>query len=115
MRRASVSARALTPARVASPRPVKNYTRLANGPAWYPNARARLLARITIGEWRMRAILCATGTNAGSASADHVLLIWTVRGHTYGVGFHNEGGLAETLRLTRVLARDIELVRPGRA
>ncbi len=91
---------------------MKNYARLANGPAWYPNARVRPLARITIGEWRMRAIYAPRATNAGSAFADHVLLIWTVQGHTYGIGFHNERGLTKTLRLTRTLARGIELVAP---
>ena len=36
----------------------------------------------------------------------------TVRGHTYGVGFHNERGIASTLRLTERLVRGIELVDP---
>lgn len=96
----------------ASPRPLKNYARLANGPAWYPSARVRPLAWITVGGWHMRAVYAPRATNAGSAFADHVLLIWTVQGHTYGIGFHNECGLTETLRLTRTLARGIELVAP---
>jgi hypothetical protein len=93
-----------------SPRPLRNYAKLVNGPAWYPASRVRPLARLTINGWRMRAVYAPRKTNEGSAFADHVVLIWTVGGHTYGIGFHNVEGLRQTLDLGEALARGIELV-----
>jgi hypothetical protein len=61
----------------------------------------------------MQAVYVPFGTNAGSAFAPHVVLIWTVGGHTYGVGFHNVHGLQQTLDLDVALARGIRLVAPG--
>jgi hypothetical protein len=61
----------------------------------------------------MRAVFVPFGTNAGSAFARHVVLIWTVRGHTYGVGFHKVRGLRATLALDAALARGIRLVAPS--
>jgi len=49
-------------------------------------------------------------TNDGSAFANHVVLIWTVGTHTYGVGFHNLVGIPATLALDVALARGIKLV-----
>jgi hypothetical protein len=98
---------------VASPHALRNYAKVVNGPAWYPDARVRLLQRMTINGWRMQAVYVPFGTNAGSAFARHVVLIWTVGGHTYGVGFHNVHGLQQTLDLDVALARGIRLVAPG--
>ncbi|MDX6534615.1 MAG: hypothetical protein QOF68_2359, partial [Gaiellales bacterium] len=52
---------------------------------------------MTINDWRVRAVYASQRTNAGSAFANHVVLIWTVGRHTYGVGFHNDQGIPETL------------------
>lgn len=52
------------------------------------------------------------GTNEGSAFAHHVVLIWTVGGHTYGVGFHNVRGIHQTLRLDKELVESVQLVGP---
>jgi hypothetical protein len=98
---------------VASPRVLRNDAKVVNGPAWYPSARVRLLQRMTINGWRMQAVYVPFGTNAGSAFARHVVLIWTVGGHTYGVGFHNVHGLRPTLDLDVALARGIRLVAPA--
>lgn len=95
-----------------SPNPVRSYAKLVNGPAWYPHARVRPLAWATINGWRMRAVYAPRATNDGSAFQNHVVLIWTVRGHTYGVGFHNIDGIRQTLFLDKKLARGIELVGP---
>jgi hypothetical protein len=46
-----------------------------------------------INGWRTRAVYVPPKTNEGSAFARHVVLIWTVSGHTYGVGFHEVQGL----------------------
>lgn len=96
----------------ASPRPLANYAKVVNGPAWYPAARVRLLAWLTINGWRMRAVYAPQDTNDGSAFAHHVVLVWTVGQHTYGIGFHNHQGIPETLRLNEALARSIVLVGP---
>ena len=96
----------------ASPHPLANYAKVVNGPAWYPRARVQPIAWVTINGWRMRAVYVPPATNDGSAFAHHVVLIWTVGQHTYGVGFHNLYGQRETLLLDEELARHLTLVGP---
>jgi hypothetical protein len=96
----------------ASPNPLSIDAKVVNGPAWYPSARVKLIARMTINGWRMHAVYVPPATNDGSAFAHHVVLIWTVGQHTYGVGFHNITTQRQTLRLDEQLARYIRLVRP---
>ena len=96
----------------ASPKPLRNYAKVVNGPAWYPKARVKRLAWDTVGGIRMRAVFVPQATNDGSAFAHHVVLIWTVGKHTYGLGFHNIKGLHQTLLLDEQLAKHIKLVRP---
>ena len=96
----------------ASPRPLTNDAKLVNGPAWYPRARVRVVGRVSINRWRMRAVYVPPATNDGSAFVNHVVLVWSDAGHTYGVGFHNTRGIDRTLRLDEELARDIKLVGP---
>jgi hypothetical protein len=98
---------------VASPRALRSDAKVVNGPGWYPSARVRPLRSLTINGWRMQAVYVPFGTNAGSAFARHVVLIWTVRGHTYGVGFHNVHGIRPTLDLDVALARGVRLVAPA--
>ena len=97
---------------VASPKQLRHDAEVVNGPAWYPNARVRLIARTTINGWRMHAVYVPPETNDGSAFAHHVVLIWTVRGHTYAIGFHNVSTIPQTLRLDEQLARHIRLIGP---
>jgi hypothetical protein len=97
---------------VASPMPLRRYARVVNGPAWYPKAHVRPLAWVTIEGRRMRAVFVPPAWNDGSAFANHVVLVWTVGGHTYGVGFHDVTGIALTLRRDEELAKSIELVAP---
>jgi hypothetical protein len=97
---------------VASPQALRDYAKVVNGPAWYPSARVRPLRWLTIRGWRMRAVYVPSRTNEGSAFASHVVLIWTVGDHTYGVGFHNVHGLRQTLDLDVALARGVNLVAP---
>jgi hypothetical protein len=98
---------------VASPRPLRSDAKVVNGPAWYPGARVRPLRSLTITGWRMRAVYVPVKTNAGSAFMRHVVLIWTVHGHTYGIGFHKVRGLRATLELDAALARGVRLVPPS--
>jgi hypothetical protein len=96
----------------ASPRALGDFAKVVNGPAWYPAARVRVLRRLTINGWQMEAVYVPPETNEGSAFARHVVLIWTVSGHTYGIGFHNVRGLRQTLALDTALARGIRFVTP---
>jgi hypothetical protein len=96
----------------ASPEPLLNDAKLVNGPAWYPNARVRLISRVTINGWPIRAVYAPPETNDGSSFMNHVVLIWTVGGHTYGVGFHNVEGVHQTLLLDEQLVSHVRLVKP---
>jgi hypothetical protein len=93
----------------ASPRPLRNYARVVYGAAWYPGARVRPLAWVKVGGRRVRAVLVPRGSQ--TAFGDHVVLIWTVGQHTYGVGFHNFAGARETELLDEELARYVKLVQ----
>jgi len=96
----------------ASPRALRNDAEVVNGPAWYPTARVKQLALMTIRGWRMHAVFVTPATNDGSAFAEHVVLIWTLGQHTYAAGFHKVHGVHQTLLLDQELARNIKLVRP---
>lgn len=97
---------------VASPRALEDYAKVVNGPAWYRGARVRALKWVTVNGRRMREVYVPPDTNDGSAFAGHVVLIWTVAGHTYAIGFHNVNGFDRTLTMDLKLARGITLVRP---
>jgi hypothetical protein len=60
----------------------------------------------------MRVVFVPPATNEGSAFAQHVVLIWTVGQHTYGVGFHDVSGIRQALSLDKALARGISLIGP---
>ena len=96
----------------ASPRPLRNYAKLVNGPAWYPRARVRSLGSVEVDGKRMHAIYVPPATNDGSIFMHHVVLVWSVNGHTYGFGFHNMRGIRRTLLLDKQLAVHFKLVRP---
>ena len=94
----------------ASPTRLNNYPKFVNGPAWGRGERVKPLAWVTIGGWRMRAVFVSPTND--SIFVHHVVLIWTVGWHTYGIGFHDITTVRETLQLDKELARHIELVRP---
>lgn len=96
----------------ASPRRLKNFAKLVNGPGWYPRARVRPLGWVEVNGKRMRAVYVPPATNDGSMFMHHVVLVWSESGHTYGFGFHNTRGLRRALLLDEQLARHIKLVRP---
>ncbi len=98
----------------ASPSPLRNGARVVNGPAWYPQERVKPVARMTIHGWHIRAVFVPPDTNDGSAFANHVVLIWTVGGHSYAAGFHNVHGIQGTLELDRRLVDGMRLVAPPR-
>ena len=60
----------------------------------------------------MRAVFAPPATNDGSAFAHHIVLIWTLGRHTYGVGFHDVSSIQQTLLRDEKLARSIKLVAP---
>jgi hypothetical protein len=94
----------------ASPTALTNAAKVVNGPAWYPQAKVRLLRALTIRGWHVKAVYAPPATNDGSAFAHHVVLIWTVAHHTYAVGFHDVSGMMPTLQLDERLVRSIKLL-----
>jgi hypothetical protein len=96
----------------ASPRRLTEYSKLVNGPAWYPGQRVRPLGWVDARSWRMREVYVPAVTNDGSAFMNHVVLVWSIAGHTYGIGFHNTRGISHALALDEELARGIRLVGP---
>jgi hypothetical protein len=42
----------------------------------------------------MRTVFVPPRTNEGSAFAGHVVLVWTKKGHTYALGFHDVSDIA---------------------
>jgi hypothetical protein len=91
---------------------LRSDAKLVNGPGPFSGDGVRLVGRTTINGWRMHAVYVPPGLNEGSAFAHHVVLVWTVGGHTYGVGFHDVTTLRQTLLLDERLARHIQLMRP---
>jgi len=96
----------------ASPTPLLNDAKVVNGPAWYANARVKPMGHMTINGLPMHAVYVTPAMNEGSVFMDHIVLIWSHGGHTYGLGFHKTGGLMRTLLLDEELARSIRLVAP---
>jgi hypothetical protein len=95
----------------ASPRPLSSDAKLVNGPSWYPQAKVTQLGPVTINGRRMHAVFVPPATNE-SAFMDHVVLIWTTGGHTYGVGFHDVSSIRQTLLKDVELAKSIKLIGP---
>lgn len=96
----------------AAPRVLRSDAKVVNGPAWYPAARVRSVAWLTIDGRRTHAVFVPQATNDGSAFTHHVVLIWTVGRHTYGIGFHDVRGIQPTLKLDVELVESIRLVKP---
>jgi hypothetical protein len=94
----------------ASPGPLRSDAKVVNGPAWYPGARVRPLARFTIKGWRIHAVFVPQAADEGSAFGHHVVLLWTVGRHTYAVGLHDVRGIRPTLTLDEELVKGIRLV-----
>ena len=94
----------------ASPRAVHSAAKVVNGPVWQPGQTVRSLGYRRVGHWRMQVVFVAPNTNDGSAFASHIVLIWTVGGHTYAVGFHDVSSIKQTLALDLTLARGIRLI-----
>jgi hypothetical protein len=95
---------------VASPRPERSYTRLINGPAWYPGAREQLGGWVHIHGWRARWVTVPPATNDGSMFMGHVVIAWTTGGHSYAVGFHDVS--PRTRELDLALVRSVRLIGP---
>lgn len=96
---------------MASPRRLANYAKAVDGPGWSRVARVRLVAWVTTGHWRMRAVFVSAKTN-DSAFVHHIAMVWTVGRHTYAAGFHDFAGVRTAVQLDRRLAASIKLVRP---
>jgi hypothetical protein len=103
----------------ASPQPAKSYAKLVSGPGSDAGVHVEPMAWVMIKGQRMRAVYVPTSS---AAFGSHVVLVWTVRGHTYGLGFHDTEefscfcttarGLRQTLRLDAEFAWYVKLVGP---
>jgi hypothetical protein len=96
----------------ASPEPVRSLSRMVNGPGWYPGASVVRLGIVHAGAWKMHEVYADPATNEGSIFSGHIVLVWTVRGHTYALGFHVNGPRHETQALNEAVARSVTLVPP---
>lgn len=96
---------------LASPRVIDDYAKFVNGPAWHEGERVEVGRWISSDGWRARWVYVPPRTNEGSAVAGHVMLIWTARGHTYGVGFHDTSTRAIARALDTELMNHMRLVR----
>jgi hypothetical protein len=96
----------------AAPRAVSSLARAVDGPGWYPGASVRMIRSLRLRDWTVREVAVPLATNEGSAFARHLVLVWTVRGHTYAIGFHRAGSLHRTRRLNAMVVRSIRLIPP---
>jgi hypothetical protein len=97
----------------AAPRTIGSLARAVDGPDWYPGASVRTVRSLPLRDWTVREIAVPLATNEGSAFARHLALVWTVRDHTYAVGFHRGGYLHRTRALNARVVRSIRLIPPG--
>jgi hypothetical protein len=96
----------------AAPRTVSSLARAVDGPGWYPGASVRTIRTLLLRDWTVQEIAVPLATNEGSAFARHLVLVWTVRGHTYAIGFHRAGSLQRTRALNARVVRSIRLIPP---
>jgi hypothetical protein len=94
----------------ASPRPIRSYAKVVNGPGWYPGARVDVADWVMVNGWRARWVFVPPLTNDGSAFAGHVVLVWTTGGHTYAAGFHDTSSRAVTREMDLQLVRHMRMV-----
>jgi hypothetical protein len=69
------------------------------------------LGTVTAHGWRV-AVVEATPWDE-SAFTHHLVMVWTVSGHTYAAGFHEEQGRSAARRWDAELLRGLRLVSPG--
>ncbi len=95
-----------------APTELKDATKVVNGPIWRDicPCRVRPIRSLRINGWKIQAVFVPPAANEGSAFAGHVVMIWTVSGHTYGAGFHDLDGVRQTLRRDEELVRAMKLV-----
>ena len=96
----------------ASPRPLREYAKVVNGPGWYRGDWVDVGDWITVNGWRARWVFVPPRTNDGSAFAGHIVLVWTMSGHTYAVGFHDWNPRAVTRAMDLEIVRHIRPVNP---
>ena len=87
-----------------APRVVRDPARAIDGPAMVPGSSVRALGETHVGNQMMRWYYVTPRTNIGSAFMNHLVLVWTLSGHTYADGFH----VVDTLAQARAL--DLELI-----
>jgi hypothetical protein len=79
-----------------SPRP-QPPARFVHGPAWWPGAEVEIVGRSRLRGLPAQWIQVPDGS--GATLGGHLVLMWTERSHTYGVGFHGHDHGAKALDL----------------
>jgi hypothetical protein len=95
----------------ASPTPVSDYSRFMSGPPLDERSKVRIGSHLTIEGLDMSWVEVSINSDTG-AFRGHLVLVWRKGGHTYGVGFHNLAGDAETRALDLALVGGIRMVVP---
>jgi len=86
-----------------SPRPIRDYAKVLDWPAWHPGEQVGAEGWIGVNGWKARWVVVPL--RGESIFSGHVVLVWTTGGHTYAVGFHDWNPRPVTR------AMDLELVR----
>ena len=94
---------------MASPR-VVDVRHFLYGPWAGPSEPFGNLGKTCLGAIRAH-LARGLSTPSNSDFQNHVVLIWSEEGHTYGVGFHGLG--PRVIALDRAVARSIMLVEPN--
>lgn len=99
----------------ASPHVASNSSLMVNGPIHEIQGQLpQSLGSIHVGSWVMQLIYVPYRAGNGSIMQHHLMLIWTVAGHTYAEGFHvyQHGGVNLARKLDVAEAEHLRLVFP---
>lgn len=97
-----------------APRVVRDPARAIDGPAMFPGSRVQARGELRVGGNAMRWYYVAPKTNIGSAFMHHLVLVWTLSGHTYAYGFHVVDTFAEAHAMDVELVQHLLYVHPQR-
>ncbi len=95
----------------ASPRPIRDATRFVDAQGWTRSApMLPLRGSVRVNGWNARFV---DAEKAESFSQHHVVLMWTVGGHSYGIAFHGRDRGTYALDLAIARATTLVLPTPG--
>lgn len=97
----------------ASPDVASNPSLMVNGPIHESQGQLpQSLGSIDVGPWAMEFVYVPYRAGSGSIMQHHLMLLWTVGGHTYAEGFHvyGKGGMRLARKLDVAEAEHMRLV-----